>query len=50
MKLIGSNKQKIVEAVNQLLNDDLEYKEMARSHNPYGDWHASERICKVLEE
>ena len=50
VKLIGSNKQKIVEAVNQLLNDDLEYKEMARSHNPYGDGHASERICKVLEE
>ena len=50
VKLVGSDKQKIVEAVNHLLNDDLNYKEMARAHNPYGDGHASERICKVLEE
>jgi UDP-N-acetylglucosamine 2-epimerase (non-hydrolysing) len=50
VKLVGSNKKKIAEAVNQLLNDDLEYKEMSRSHNPYGDGYASERICKVLEE
>jgi UDP-N-acetylglucosamine 2-epimerase (non-hydrolysing) len=50
VKLVGSDKQKIVEAVNHLLNDDLNYKEMARAHNPYGDGYASERICKVLEE
>ena len=50
VKLVGSDKQKIVEAVNQLLNDDVKYNEMARAHNPYGDGNASERICKVLEE
>ncbi|MDP6641618.1 MAG: UDP-N-acetylglucosamine 2-epimerase (non-hydrolyzing) [Nitrososphaerales archaeon] len=50
VKLVGSDKQKIVEAVNHLLNDDVKYNEMARAHNPYGDGHASERICKVLEE
>jgi UDP-N-acetylglucosamine 2-epimerase (non-hydrolysing) len=50
VKLVGSDKKKIVEAVNNLLNDDVKYKEMARAHNPYGDGHASERICKVLEE
>ena len=50
VKLVGSDKQKIIEAVSHLLNDDVKYKEMARAHNPYGDGHASERICKVLEE
>ena len=50
VKLVGSDKQKIVEVVSYLLNDDVKYKEMARAHNPYGDGHASERICKVLEE
>jgi UDP-N-acetylglucosamine 2-epimerase (non-hydrolysing) len=50
VKLVGSDKQKIVEAVNHLLNNDVKYMEMARAHNPYGDGHASEKICKVLEE
>jgi UDP-N-acetylglucosamine 2-epimerase (non-hydrolysing) len=50
VKLVGPDKQKIVEAVNHLLNDDVKYMEMARAHNPYGDGHASEKICKVLEE
>jgi len=50
VKLVGSDKQKIVEAVNHLLNDDNKYKEMARAHNPYGDGNASERICTALEE
>ncbi len=50
VKLVGSDKQKIVEVVSYLLNDDVKYMERARAHNPYGDGHASERICKVLEE
>ena len=50
VKLVGADKQKIVEAVNQLLVDDTAYQDMARAHNPYGDGHASERILKVLEE
>ena len=50
VKLVGSDKQKIVETVNHLLNDDLKYKEMARAHNPYGDGNACKRICKALEE
>ena len=50
VKLVGSDKRKIVEAVNHLLNDDVKYMEMARAHNPYGDGHASEKICKALEE
>jgi UDP-N-acetylglucosamine 2-epimerase (non-hydrolysing) len=50
VKLVGANKFKIVEAANQLLTDDVAYKEMARANNPYGDGDASARICKVLKE
>jgi UDP-N-acetylglucosamine 2-epimerase (non-hydrolysing) len=49
VKLVGANKQKIVEAVNCLLTDDIKYNEMSKAHNPYGDGYASEKICKVLE-
>ena len=49
VKLVGANKQKIVEAVNCLLTDDVKYNEMAKAHNPYGDGHACEKICKALE-
>jgi UDP-N-acetylglucosamine 2-epimerase (non-hydrolysing) len=50
VKLVGSDKQKIVSAVSDLLNNEVKYKEMSRAHNPYGDGQASERICKVIEE
>ena len=50
VKLVGPNKEKIIESINLLLNNDLEYKEMSRAHNPYGDGNASKRICKVLKE
>jgi len=50
VKLVGSEKQKIVSEVNALLNNPKKYMAMARAHNPYGDGQASERICKVIEE
>jgi len=50
VKLVGSDKSNIIEATNQLLNDDSVYREMARAHNPYGDGRASKRICKIIEE
>ena len=50
VKLVGSEKQKIVSEVNILLNNTKKYMAMAMAHNPYGDGQASERICKVIEE
>lgn len=50
VKLVGPNKEQIIDSVNLLLNNDLEYKEMSRAHNPYGDGNASKRICKALKE
>ena len=48
VKLVGANRDNIVQAVDVLLTDDEEYKAMARAHNPYGDGHASERILAEL--
>ena len=50
VKLVGSDKCRIVESVNELLMDGASYREMTRAHNPYGDGQASERICKILHE
>jgi len=50
VKLVGANRERIVEAVNRLLTDDTVYQVMARAHNPYGDGHASERILRTLQE
>jgi UDP-N-acetylglucosamine 2-epimerase (non-hydrolysing) len=47
-RLVGANYEKIVQETFRLLDDDETYAAMARSHNPFGDGHASERIVKVL--
>ena len=47
-RLVGANHDKIVAETFRLLDDDETYAAMARSHNPFGDGHASERIVKVL--
>lgn len=44
VKLVGTDEQKIINFVSDLLlNDDL-YQKMAQANNPYGDGHASKRI------
>jgi UDP-N-acetylglucosamine 2-epimerase (non-hydrolysing) len=48
VKLVGANRDKIVEEVDRLLSDESAYKEMARAHNPYGDGNAVERILNFL--
>ena len=50
VKLVGSNREKIVKELGRLLSDKGAYQQMSRAHNPYGDGHASERIRKFLEE
>lgn len=49
VKLVGTNIDLIVDQVNLLLNDSNKYKEMSRSHNPYGDGLACDRILKFLK-
>lgn len=48
VKLVGTNIDEIVTAVEELLSDQAAYSGMARSHNPYGDGKASERILDAL--
>ena len=47
-RLVGADYNRIVGETFRLLDDDESYAAMARSHNPFGDGHASERIVKVL--
>lgn len=49
VKLVGSNRDLIVNSVNLLLQNESEYSKMSKAHNPYGDGSASEQICRILE-
>ena len=47
-KLVGTDAERIVREAERLLEDPHAYAAMARSHNPYGDGRASERIAEEL--
>lgn len=47
-KLVGTNRIKILENVQELLNDNLQYNKMASLSNPYGEGDASIRIVEIL--
>ena len=44
VKLVGTDEQKIINFVSDLLNNDELYRKMALANNPYGNGHASQRI------
>jgi len=48
VKLVGTNKEKIVKMANKLLTDNKFYGQMSRAHNPYGDGDSSNMICDIL--
>ncbi len=48
VKLVGTEVDKIIGEISRLLDDDLYYKTMASSINPYGDGHASTKIIESL--
>ncbi|CAH1669228.1 UDP-N-acetylglucosamine 2-epimerase [Hyphomicrobiales bacterium] len=47
-RLVGADCDRVVAETLHLLDDEERYAAMARSHNPFGDGRASERIVKVL--
>ena len=49
VKLVGTNTQKIVSAVSQLMDDNEHYQSMARATNPYGDGKACGRIIAAIK-
>ena len=50
VKLVGTDKNKIVSTVQKLLDDTNEYNKMAEAVNPYGDGLASKRIVDILKK
>jgi len=48
VKLVGTNRGRIVEECSRLLDDDAHYATMAHAHNPYGDGLASRRISEIM--
>jgi len=50
VRLVGTDRKKIVSTASLLLNNPGEHQRMARAVNPYGDGHAAERIVRALEE
>ena len=49
VKLVGTDYDKIVSEVSQLLDDSAAYDAMSHAVNPYGDGHACVRIVKKLK-
>ncbi|HCY77269.1 MAG TPA: UDP-N-acetylglucosamine 2-epimerase (non-hydrolyzing) [Ignavibacteriales bacterium] len=50
VKLVGTDKIKIIDAVKILLTSDEHYKIMQMIINPYGDGKASNRIIKIIQK
>jgi UDP-N-acetylglucosamine 2-epimerase (non-hydrolysing) len=48
-KIVGTDQKRIVDEVSLLLQDEEVYRRMALGANPYGDGHASKRICEYLK-
>lgn len=48
VRLIGTDRERIVAETLRLLDNAEAYTEMSFSHNPYGDGEACRRICEVI--
>lgn len=50
VRLIGTDEQRIVDEVTQLLDDDRHYAAMANAVNPYGDGNAARRVLAAIAQ
>ncbi len=50
VKLVGTEKKRIINETNNLLYNGEMYNKMSMTHNPYGDGLASKRIINYLKE
>ncbi len=48
VRLVGTDVDRIIHSVSELLDDEAAYQAMSRAHNPYGDGDASQRIVEAL--
>lgn len=49
VELVGTNKEKIINSVSELMENKEKYQQMSLSINPYGDGFASERIVNIIK-
>ena len=49
VKLVGTDYDKIVNEVSELLDNEISYKKMSQAVNPYGDGLACERIVNFMK-
>ena len=49
VKLVGTNSEMIIKEAQILLDNDSEYEQMSKAHNPYGDGKACEKIVKFIK-
>jgi UDP-N-acetylglucosamine 2-epimerase (non-hydrolysing) len=47
-KVVGTDPERIYQAVHQLLTNPIAYQSMVGPENPYGDGHAAERIVDAI--
>jgi UDP-N-acetylglucosamine 2-epimerase (non-hydrolysing) len=48
VRLVGTDRQKIVSEVENILQNRALYEQMSQAHNPYGDGKAAQRIIAAL--
>jgi UDP-N-acetylglucosamine 2-epimerase (non-hydrolysing) len=48
VKMVGTDMDKIISSVTELLKDKVIYKRMSEAHNPYGEGKACERIVEWI--
>ena len=49
VKLVGTNKEKIINEAQELIDNTSAYEKMSLSHNPYGDGQACAKIVEFLK-
>jgi UDP-N-acetylglucosamine 2-epimerase (non-hydrolysing) len=50
VRLVGTDKNRIMREVGNILEDEQYYQSMAQAQNPYGDGQASSRIVNILSQ
>lgn len=48
VKIVGTDKERIIQSVRMLIEDVDEYNNMTTAENPFGDGHAGERIADIV--
>ncbi|MEY8251089.1 MAG: UDP-N-acetylglucosamine 2-epimerase, partial [Colwellia sp.] len=50
VQLVGTDKDLIVNSINELLKKQEKFTAMSQAHNPYGDGNACSRILNILDQ